>query len=194
MTLTPNPITATLPARMTMLQPLAAPVMLRQVGPQITVLERVNTLMTPATLLAAVEGSSALDAQEIARVIDPLRRAVDRLRTGMATFEDWLHLASAVNIAQAIERQGVVRGMAAELAVCHDAAQAIGDRTGDTEATWIPPVLWAPEIVAMTNLVHWHKFQLEQLSYKEYARARDYAVAKVRSSGGRVIRIPDANT
>ncbi len=139
MTLTPNPITATLPAGVAMLRPWAAPITLRQVEPHITVLQRVNTLLTPTTLLAAVEGSSALDAQEIAAVINPLRRAVDALRTGAASFDDWLRLASVVNIANAIERQGVVRGMASELAKCEAAVQAIGDRTGDTHDTWKSP-------------------------------------------------------
>lgn len=194
MTLTPNPITATLPASVAMLRPWAAPVMLRQVAPQIIMFERVNTLLTPTTLLAAVEGSSALDAQEIAAVIDPLRRAVDALRTGAATYDDWLRLASVVNIANAIERQGVVRGMASELAKCEAAVQAIGDRTGDTHDTWKSPTLYAAEITATSDLVHWHKFQLQQLSYKEYASARDYAVAKVRSSGGKAIRINHAST
>lgn len=189
MALTPNPITATLPAGVAMLRPWAAPVMLRQVDPHITVLQRVNTLQTPTTVLAAVEGSSALDAQEIAAVIDPLRRAVDALRTGTASFDDWLRLASAVNIANAIERQGVVRGMASELAKCEAVVQAIGDRTGDTHATWKSPTLYAAEIVATSDLVHWHKFQLEQLSYKEYDTARNYAVAKVRSSGGRAFNV-----
>lgn len=189
MNLTPNPITATLPAGVAMLRPWAAPVMLRQVDPHITVLQRVNTLLTPTTVLAAVEGSSALDAQEIAAVIDPLRRAVDALRTGAATFDDWLRLASVVNIAQAIERQGVVRGMASELAKCEAAVQAIGDRTGDTHDTWKSPTLYAAEIVATSDLVHWHKFQLQQLSYKEYDNARNYAVAKVRSSGGRAFHV-----
>lgn len=194
MTLTPNPITATLPTGVAMLRPWAAPVTLRQVDLHITVLQRVNTLLTPTTVLAAVEGSSALDEQEIASVIDPLRRAVDALRTGTAIYDDWLRLASVINIANAIERQGVVRGMASELAKCEAAVQAIGDRTGDTDTTWKSPTLYAAEITAIGDLVHWHKFQLEQLSYKEYARAHDYAVAKVRSSGGKAIRITHANT
>jgi hypothetical protein len=194
MTLTPNPITAILPAGLAMLRPWAASVTLRQVAPHITMFERVNTLQTPTTVLAAVEGSSALYAQEIAAVIDPLRRAVDALRTGAASYDDWLRLASVVNIAHAIERQGVVRGMASELAKCEAAAQAIGDRTGDTHDTWKSPTLYAAEIVATSDLVHWHKFQLEQLSYKEYANARNYTVAKVRSAGGQAIRINHAST
>ena len=191
MNLTPNPITATLPAGVAMLRPWAAPVMLRQVDPHITVLQRVNTLTTPTTMLAAVEGSSSLDAEEIKRVIDPMRRAADALRTGVATFTDWLCLASAVNISQAIERQGVVRGLGAELAKCEAAVQAIGDRTGDTETTWKSPTLYAAEITALAELVRWHKFQLQQLSYKEYAQARDYAIARVRSSGGRAFNARD---
>lgn len=189
MNLTPKPITATLPAGVAMLRPWAAPITLHRVDPHITMFERVNTLQTPTTLLAAVEGSSALDAQEIAAVIDPLRRAVDALRTGAASYDDWLRLASVVNIANAIERQGVVRGMASELAKCEAAVQAIGDRTGDTHDTWKSPTLYAAEIVATSDLVHWHKFQLQQLSYKEYDNARNYAVAKVRSSGGRAFNV-----
>jgi|GEM_PF-966401 len=184
MTLTPNPITATLPACVAMLRPWAAPVALRSVTPSITVLQRVNTLLTPTTLLAAVEGSSALDTVEIDRVIKPLQRSVDALRTRTATFDDWLRVASVINIARAIERQGVVRGLAAELDRCRAEAQAIGDRTGDDDATWQSPTLYATEIAALQDLVRWHKFQMQQLSYSEYSKARDYAVAKVRSSGG----------
>lgn len=188
MTPTPNPITATLP-RFAGLWPAAAPVALRSVAPIITVLQRVNTLLAPTTLLMAVEGSSSLDAEEIARVITPLQRAVDALRTRTATFDDWLRVASAVNIARAIERRGVVRGLAAELDRCRAEAQAIGDRTGDNEATWQSPTLHASEISALVDLVRWHRFQLQQLSYREYSQARDYAVAKVRSSGGQVFNV-----
>lgn len=189
MTLTPNPITATLPAGVAMLRPWAAPVMLRQIDPHITVLQRINTLITPTTLLMAVEGSSSLHQEEIDRVIKPLQRAVGALRTRTATFDDWLRVASVVNIARAIERQGVVRGLSTELDRCRAEAQAIGDRTGDTDATWQSPTLRASEITALLDLVRWHRFQLEQLSYREYAQARDCAVARVRSSGGQVFNV-----
>lgn len=186
--MTPNPITATLP-RFAGLIPVAAPVALRSVTPRITVLQRVNTLLTPTTLLTAVEGSSSLHQEEIERVIKPLQRAVDALRKRTATYDDWLRVASVVNIARAIERQGVVRGLAAELDRCRAEAQAIGDRTGDTDATWQSPTLYASEIAALQDLVRWHRFQLQQLSYGEYSKARDYAVAKVRSSGGQVFNV-----
>lgn len=182
---TPNPVTATLP-RFAGLQPSAAPVAMRSATPRITVLQRINTGFLPATMLDAVDGSTLLDTQEIARVIAPMVRAVDALRTGRGLFSDWVCLSSAVNIAEAIERKAVVRGLAGELVKCRDALQAIGDRAGDTEAAWTRPTLYSGELIAANDLVRWHKFQLQQLSYREYAQARDYAIARVRSSGGQV--------
>jgi hypothetical protein len=187
----PNRITATLPAGLALMKARMALIEPRRADPRITMLHRASTQLTPITMLAAVDGSTLLTKEEITQVIEPMRRAADALRTGVGRWSDWVCLSSAVNISQGIERKGVVRGLADELANIYTALQAIGDRAGDTEAQWRHPTLYAAEITALNELVRWHKYQLQQLSYREYAQARDYSIAKVRSTGGQAFDVKD---
>lgn len=165
------------------LRPLAAPVLLRGMQPRISIRERERTTTQPTTMMSAVEGSTTLDASEIAAVMVPVRRAIDRLRLGAGTFDDFARLASIVNIGLAIERAGVIKGLRADLDDCHRHLEAIGQRGGEPES-WHPPTLWAAEIKSLNLLANLHGQQLQVLSYREYSQARDYAVARVRSAGG----------
>ena len=165
------------------LRPLAAPVQLQAVRPHIAINVREHATTQPVTMMAAVEGSTTLDASEIAAVIQPLRRAIERLRLGQGTFDDFARAASIVNIGLAIERKGVIRGLRADLDDCHRHLEAVGQRGGEHDR-WSTPTLWAAEIKSLNLLANLHEQQLQVLSYKEYSDARDYAVAKVRSAGG----------
>jgi hypothetical protein len=171
------------------LRPLAAPVQLQAVRPRVAVNLRAQATTQPVTLMAAVEGSTALDASEIAAIIQPLRQATERLRLGQGTFDDFARAASIINIGLAIERKGVIRGLQAELDDCHRHLEAIGRRGGEAES-WHPPTLWAAEIKSLNLLANLHEQQLGVLSYREYSEARTYAVAKVRSAGGLAWRVP----
>jgi hypothetical protein len=170
-------------------RPLAAPVQLQTVRPRIDINVRAHATTQPVTMMAAVEGSTTLDPSEIMAVIQPLRRAIERLRLGQGTFDDFARAASIVNIGLAIERKGVIRGLQADLDDCHRHLEAIGQRGGEV-GTWQPPTLWAAEIRSLNVLANLHEQQLQVLSYREYSEARDYAVAKVRSAGGLAWRVP----
>jgi hypothetical protein len=169
-------------------RPLAAPVQLQAVQPRIDVNLRAHTTTQPVTMMAAVEGSTTLDASEIAAVMRPARQAIERLRLGQGTFDDFARAASIVNIGLAIERKGVIKGLQADLDECHRHLEAIGQRGGEVDA-WQPPTLWAAEIKSLNVLANLHEQQLQVLSYREYSEARDYAVAKVRSAGGQAWRL-----
>jgi hypothetical protein len=169
-------------------RPLGAPVQLQAVRPHIAINLREHTTTQPTTMMAAVEGSTTLDASEIAAVMRPARQAIDRLRLGQGTFDDFARAASIVNIGLAIERKGVIRGLKADLDDCHRHLEAIGQRGGEVDA-WQPPTLWAAEIKSLNVLANLHEQQLRVLSYREYSEARDYAVAKVRSAGGQAWRL-----
>jgi hypothetical protein len=169
-------------------RPLAAPVKLQAVRPHIAINLRAHTTTQPTTMMAAVEGSTTLDASEIAAVMRPARQAIDRLRLGQGTFDDFARAASIVNISLAIERKGVIKGLQADLDDCHRHLEAIGQRGGEVDS-WHPPTLWAAEIKSLNLLANLHEQQLRVLSYKEYSEARIYAVAKVRSAGGLAWRV-----
>jgi hypothetical protein len=170
-------------------RPLAAPVQLQTMRPRIDINLRAHTTTQPTTMMAAVEGSTTLDASEIAAVMVPVRQAIERLRLGQGTFDDFARMSSIVNIGLAIERKGVIRGLQADLDDCHRHLEAIGQRGGEVD-TWQPPTLWADEIKSLSLLANLHKKQLQALSYREYSEARDYAVARVRSAGGLAWRVP----
>jgi hypothetical protein len=170
-------------------RPLAAPVQLQTVRPRIDINMRAHTATQPVTMMAAVEGSTTLDASEIAAVMVPVRQAIERMRLGQGTFDDFARLSSIVNIGLAIERKGVIKGLQADLDDCHRHLEAIGQRGGEVDA-WRPPTLWADEIKSLSLLANFHKKQLQALSYREYSEARNYAIAKVRSAGGLAWRVP----
>lgn len=133
----------------------------------------------------ATNVATKLTPAEIATTIDPLRLAARHLREGVATEREWALLASAVNVAGAVERQGVVRGLAEHLAQAETALNAIS-RRALASGEWKPTALYWQEIEHVNTLVDLHEYQLQQLSYGEAHRATLSAVAAIHRVGGRV--------
>lgn len=123
---------------------------------------------------------------DLAQVMEPLQTAFTALRQGVATEWQWSVLASGMNCAQAIEKQGVVRQLAGHLHAAELALQAIYQRAMTT-GQWKATALYYTELEAINTAIDLHKFQLQQLSTGEVIKALDYAQAEVRSSGGRVV-------
>ena len=124
---------------------------------------------------------------DLAQVMEPLQAAFTALRQGVATEWQWSVLASAMNAAQAIEKQGVVRQLAGHLHAAELALQSIYNRATAT-GKWQATALYYIELDAIDTAIDLHKFQLQQLSTGEVIKALDYAQAEVRSSGGRVMQ------
>lgn len=117
----------------------------------------------------------------------PLREAVAALRRGVATELEWTLAVSAVNVGDAIESQGVVRGLAGHLRTIDQALLEIGKRARSSGA-WRPPALYYEERDLLDLLVDLHDHQVRNLSFGELTRARDKAIAQTRSApGGRVV-------
>lgn len=127
---------------------------------------------------------------DLADVMQPLQAAFTALRQGMATEQQWATLASAVNCAKAIDKQGVVKGLASHLLAAELALQSIYNRAM-AAGQWQPTALYFQELDSIREAIRLHKFQLQQLSTGEVIKALDYADAEVRSSGGRVMRQVD---
>ena len=131
--------------------------------------------------------ATRLTAAERATVMTPLRAAADRMRRGQASDDDWAVLTGSLLMAQSIERQGVVRGLAEHLASIDRALVAIEARA-TRAGPWRSPTLHFHELDAIHLLLDLYQFQLEQLSYGEFRRAYEATEARVRSSGGQLVR------
>ena len=136
--------------------------------------------------------AAKLTHKELRNLLDPIRHAVTQAKRGLLVERQWLQLCSALNIGQAIEAGGVVRGLTPQLDAAHDALEAISLRaTGTVQpyqtAPWKCPTLYATELAALDELLTVHSFQLKQISYGEYQAAWKLATSRVRSAGGEVV-------
>ena len=142
--------------------------------------------MNPIAL--ARNNATLLTPAEISLAITPLRAAARALREGVATEWEWSIVASAINVAKAIEKQGVVRGLAEHLRSAELAVEAIQLRAMDG-GTWHATALYYQELDHITTAVDLHEFQMQRLSYGEFRRALTSAEAEIRNSGGRVVDV-----
>ncbi|MNX84331.1 hypothetical protein D3C86_1161240 [compost metagenome] len=95
--------------------------------------------------------------------------------------------ADSVNVGDAIETQGVVRGLAGHLRSIDVALQEIGKRARSSGA-WAPPALYYEERDLLDLLVDLHGHQIRSLSFGEFSRACDKAIAQtLNAPGGRVV-------
>ena len=130
--------------------------------------------------------AAKLTAAERAAVMRPLTQHVDAMRQGRGTADDRAVLAGSLMMAEAIEAQGKVTGLADHWRDIDRALSAIEERASRT-GPWRPPTLYAAELDALALLLRLHGFQLEHVSFGEFARARDTVAAQVRSRHGQVI-------
>ncbi len=136
----------------------------------------------------ALQGASVLSAAEVKTIIAPAKDALERMRQGIGTLRDWQHLASAVNISKAIERQGIVRGLAGHLKAAESALAHIHKRAEDEADSPYPYALHLGEIEVLATAIELlFDYQLRQLSRRELRAAVTYAENEIRSTGGEVI-------
>lgn len=134
--------------------------------------KRCNRTVRPVynPFLVARNHATLLTADELATMATPLRAAAERMRRGLASDNDWALLGGSLQLAMAIERQGVVRGLAGHLDEIDRALVAIEARA--TQAgVWQAPTLYFHELDAVQLLLDLHLYQLQQLTYGEFRRA-----------------------
>lgn len=137
------------------------------------------------TFAVAQDQASKLDSASLNQILQTLATAAKALREGVATRHQWSVLAGSLDLAKAIERQGVVRGLHEHLASADDALQAIYARA-DQDDQWRPTALHYFEIDAVDTFVNLHAYQCRQLSLGEYKKAIASATGQIRANGGRV--------
>ena len=147
----------------------------------------VNTMATVKARVALITTA------DLADVMDPIDKAFTAMRQAVGSEMDWAHLCSAINVAQGVEKQGIVRGIYGHLHAAELALQAIKQRamTQPTRmGNWAPVELHIDEIEIIKEAILLHKYQLKKLSTGEAMRAINYAQAEVRSTGGTVLQAP----
>lgn len=136
--------------------------------------------------------NSRLTPAERSRIMQPCQQALAAMRTASANYHQWVVLCTAGHVAEAIEDGGLIRGQREIIDQANATLDAIGQRAGRTEPTWKPPTLRGPELLALADLIAAHSRQVHELTYGEYTRAADLAVARVATDGGQVFRMENA--
>lgn len=142
------------------------------------------------TLEIALHRAAKPAAADREEVLNMLRQAAQALREGVATELQWSIIAGAVDVAKAIEHQGIVRGLSEHLNTATQALQAVYDRAMAT-GTWRRTALWYQELDAVQTFVDLHTFQVNQLGRAEFLAAIDAAQAHIKANGDKVTLVRD---
>lgn len=130
--------------------------------------------MTLAKHFAAKPSRDDRDA-----VLGELKTALKALREGVATEDHWAIANGSVQVALAIEAQGIVRGLSEHLHKAEHALQAIYDRALRMgNGKWLRATLYFHELDALATFFNLHKFQVDQLGRAEFLAAIDAAHKK----------------
>ena len=140
---------------------------------------------TADTMAIAKRNAAKPAPADMAGALQGVQTAFRAMREGVGTQVQWSVLAGSLDVANAIGRQGVVRGLREHLASAHDALQSIWRRALLTRA-WHATPLHYYELDALQTFVDLYAYQLGQLGRAEFMRAVDLATGQIRSSGARV--------
>lgn len=139
------------------------------------------------SITAARLNGTRLTSDELEKLIGPARRALANARVGAASFDDLVHLSTAMHKARAIDDTGVYRGLRKMVDAVAPVLDAIQARAQVSE-TWRAPTLYGHEITALDDLLWAYRVMLLEVTYAEFVRAERLAVARVATEGGQVIR------
>lgn len=139
-----------------------------------------NTVAIP-TLAAAKARATKLTAAEVSSTMQPARLSLDALRRGVATLDHHCIAHTAIAIAEAVEEQGVVTGLAHYWEAADKALATVWARAMATGA-WRAPTLRGREIAAITEAIELHAWQIEQLSAGELHRAAKKLIARTQTA------------
>ncbi|MDP3654286.1 MAG: hypothetical protein Q8R67_21675 [Rhodoferax sp.] len=137
------------------------------------------------TLEIAINGAAKIDRKDVNELLSAVQEAFKSLREGVATQRQWSILAGCMDVAKAIERQGVVRGLHEHLDSADAALQAIYKRARKVDG-WKPTALHFYELDAVREFVNLYAFRLRKLSRAEFDQVVKTATIQIRSNGGKV--------
>lgn len=136
--------------------------------------------------------NTRLRADELGKILGPMRQALQAFREARPTFDDWVILCTTGHAAEAIEDGGIYRGQREIIDDANAVLDAISDRMGRESASWRPGPCRGSDLTALADLVAAHSRQVHELTYGEYRAALKRATARVASAGGVVFRAEEA--
>jgi len=136
---------------------------------------------------AALRGATRLTRAEIAETLAPFRLCEQRLREGTATEDQHAVLYTAVQIGLGIEQTGIVRGLREVFEAAEQALASIRERATKGGA-WRATALYASELIAVSEALDMHEFQLAHVSAGELHAVAKKLIARTQSSGGNFTR------
>lgn len=144
----------------------------------------------------AIDGAAKPAPGQIAQIKQGLQQAAQAMRKGTGSAQDWGVLAGSLELAIAIERGGIVRGLMDNFKAFERTLQSIHDRCSKPTATsrnahWQPTALWYYDLDELQSFIHLHHYQLIQLSRSELEAALDQAQNQITSNASTVQVIRD---
>lgn len=130
-----------------------------------------------------------LTPNELAKMRASLQPDFDALCAGQATRKQFAGVSTACELALAIERKGVVKGLRDILIQIEQLLLSLKTYSDKTHG-WVPPSLTPEQIEALRELLSLHLWQLQQLSYGEYQAAWKNMLGHISSQGGEIIDGP----
>jgi len=128
-----------------------------------------------------------LTSKEIASIINPVRECFAQIRAGTATEVHATVMHSTIQVAQEVERGGIVHGLAEHFDSALSACDAYFARCR-AGAAWRPSAVHFYELDALTTAIDLHEFQLRQLTAHEIQEVTRRLIARTESSGGEMLQ------
>lgn len=141
----------------------------------------------PNTFAVINHHGTKLTSAEITSIIDPVRECFAQIRAGTATEVHATVMHSTIQVAQEIERGGIVRGLAEHFASALAACDAYYAR-GMASGTWRPSAVHFYELDALTAAIDLHVYQLQQLTAGEIHEVTRRLIARTQSNGGEMLQ------
>lgn len=151
---------------------------------------RVRYAPTANTMAIALHHAAKPSRADVGELLDAIKTAFKALRQGRASEREWSILAGTLDVALAVERQGVVRGLHGHLMAAEQALQTVYNRAMLANG-WQPTALHYHELDAVHTFVDLHAYQVKQLSRAEYLAAIRSAQARNRNLGNTVTTVTD---
>lgn len=151
---------------------------------------RIRFAPTANTMAIALHHAAKPSRADVGELLDAVQAAFKALREGVATERQWSILAGTLDVALAVERQGVVRGLHSHLTAAEQALQTVYNRAMRS-TSWQPTALHFHELDAIHTFVDLHAYQVKQLSRAEYLAAIRSAQARNRHLGNTVTTVTD---
>lgn len=136
---------------------------------------------------------AALNRSDVDEIFLTLKEALKNMKLGHGTEGNWSVLVGMLEVATAIEKMGIVKGLSGHFQDANRALKAIYSRSM-RDGDWKNPTLYWHEMEAIQLFIELHEFQAKQLGSKEFDLAIELASHEIRKQGNGYVHIKDVSS